>query len=394
MIFNINKKFTNKKLEYMFSELRAENYSMYDTYFENKCGMKSEHMFKEHYHKFKPSLDEIEKFDTSKLNKVSEMQEFIKSDLSNLFSRPYNKESRNEFLTKFQENFDKIPELVEYRKTLSTIEFNPRNLTQASEYFHDPNNFNFIKDAFASSRIYCNNIMAHPDITLIVDIIAHKIENCTNEQLQNLIYVVTNYEQLTLVTFEPYLVVAIGNTLFFKVFVPLHRSGAFILFMKQVINKQYEFRANFIGRLTLASDWLTKVTKAIQPGIQSIYSVLPNRLVNSSLLGSVGVIISNYIYNYIYKNKTPLLTNEAYHEKSTLMSNAADKLLEEAQNLESPTVGKIAHNFKKVGFVIGRVGNSITEGVVLGISSKNEETIKEVAKKADQLIDKSEKGFK
>jgi ABC-type lipoprotein release transport system permease subunit len=65
------------------------------------------------------------------------------------------------------------------------------------------------------------------------------------------------------------------------------------------------------------------------------------------------------------------------------MSNAADKLLEEAQNLESPTVRKIAHNFKKVGFVIGRVGNSITEGVVLGISSKNEETIKEVAKKAD-----------
>ena len=35
MIFNINitKKYTNKKLEYMFSDLRAENYSMYDTWF-------------------------------------------------------------------------------------------------------------------------------------------------------------------------------------------------------------------------------------------------------------------------------------------------------------------------------------------------------------------------
>ena len=69
MIFNINitKKYTNAKLEYMFSDLRAENYSMYDTWFKNKFNMSAKDIFKEHYNNFKPTLNQIEKFDVSSL---------------------------------------------------------------------------------------------------------------------------------------------------------------------------------------------------------------------------------------------------------------------------------------------------------------------------------------
>jgi hypothetical protein len=89
----------------MFSKFRAEHYSMYDTYFKNKCNMNSQEIFKEHYNNYKPTLDQIKNFDVSSLKSSSEAanlaelkhnaaKRFAKADFHNLFSTPYNKEVR------------------------------------------------------------------------------------------------------------------------------------------------------------------------------------------------------------------------------------------------------------------------------------------------------------
>ena len=105
MIFNKKYTYKNEKLETIFSNFRAENHSMYDTYFKNKCNMDSLEIFKEHYNNYKPTLDQIKKFDISSLKSSSEAanlaelkhnaaRTFAKSDFHNLFSTPYNKEVR------------------------------------------------------------------------------------------------------------------------------------------------------------------------------------------------------------------------------------------------------------------------------------------------------------
>jgi hypothetical protein len=67
--------------------------------------------------------------------------------------------------------------------------------------------------------------------------VSKKLENCNTCHLKLLDNVSTAYESFALVTLEPCLILSIGNVLFFKVFVPLHKAGAFSTFMNKVISK-------------------------------------------------------------------------------------------------------------------------------------------------------------
>jgi hypothetical protein len=129
MIFNKKYTYKNEKLETIFSNFRAENHSMYDTYFKNKCNMDSLEIFKEHYNNYKPTLDQIKKFDISSLKSSSEAANlaelkhnaastFAKSDFSNLFSTPYNKGLRNKYLEEVLPDFQHIQKIKEYRDLL------------------------------------------------------------------------------------------------------------------------------------------------------------------------------------------------------------------------------------------------------------------------------------
>ena len=417
-----NTTYKNETLEKIFTDKNNYlYYKIYDTYYEKKAkenlikkttsldintiflddiklNIKTDHLstFKEHYNNFKPTLDQIKNFDSNQLNKVSEMQSFIKSDLNNLFSRPYKEDIRHEYLSKIQENFDKIPDILDYRKILTKVEYKAQNLAQAQDYFVDPNNTKVIQDAFATSRCYSNAIMSHPDLPTIVDIVSRQLDNLTYEQLNILTDIITNYEKFALVTFEPYLVSLIGIKLFFKVFVPLHKSGAFSTFMANVIKKQYDMRNNFVGRVNLASEWISKVTKAIQPGVISLSNLVGKVYTTSALLNGVSLFISNYMYNSQFNNKTPTITNEPHNvENSIIVTNTANKIIEETRVLENPFIDKMSTGGKTIGFLIGRVSKSVTRGIVLGLGlsnlEKNEETLISLAKKADEFIDQQSK---
>lgn len=184
--------YKNELLEKIFTDKKnLFYYKLYDAYYEKKAkehiikkttsldintislddiklNIKTDHLstFKEHYHNFKPTLDQIKNFDQNQLNNVSDMQSFIKSDITNLFSRPHKENIRHEYLSKIQENYDKIPDILDYRKILTKIEYKAKNLAQASDYVADPNNKEVIKNVFETSRCYSNAIMSHPDISL------------------------------------------------------------------------------------------------------------------------------------------------------------------------------------------------------------------------------------
>jgi hypothetical protein len=146
MIFNINikKKYANKKLEYMFSDVRAENYSMYDTWFKNKFNMSSKEIFKEHYNNFKPTLDQIEKFDVTKLNsavdsanlaelKCQAAKTFTQADMKNLFSIPYNKDARLKYLHETLPDFQYNPVIDKYKNVFTPGFIDVENLVNQLE---------------------------------------------------------------------------------------------------------------------------------------------------------------------------------------------------------------------------------------------------------------------
>ena len=98
-------------------------------------------------------------------------------------------------------------------------------------------NQDFIATTFQKTVNYDNYILKPPDISAVIDIMSKKLHNCITQQLELLNYVCTNYESFALVTFEPYLVVCVGNVLFFKVFILLHKAAkAFSVFMNKVIS--------------------------------------------------------------------------------------------------------------------------------------------------------------
>lgn len=173
-----NTTYKNELLEKIFTDKKnLFYYKLYDAYYEKKAkehiikkttsldintislddiklNIKTDHLstFKEHYNNFKPTLDQIKNFDQNQLNNVSDTQSFIKSDITNLFSRPYKENIRHEYLSKIQENYDKIPDILDYRKILTKIEYKAQNLAQASDYFADHNNREVLENAFATSR--------------------------------------------------------------------------------------------------------------------------------------------------------------------------------------------------------------------------------------------------
>jgi len=372
---------------------------MYDTYFKNKCNIDSQEMFKKHYNNYKPTLDQIKNFDISSLKSSSEAanlaelkhnaaRTFAKSDFHNLFSTPYNKELRNKYLEEVLPDFQHIQKIKEYRDLLDWIDCNPQHLHELSTFMRATKNQDFIATTFQKTVNYGNYILKHPDISNVIDIMSKKIQNCTTQQLEILNHVCTNYESFALVTFEPYLAVCVGNILFFKVFIPLHKAGAFSLFMNKVISAQLNLRANILERVVIASSWVTSFSTAIKPGVNSLLNICNNTpKIKNPLIKTITLFLVNYLFYTNWNNNNLLLKNEPHNNNTAIVSKAANKLIEESNNLDNPVSNIVEQTGKQIGFLIGKAGRSVVKGIVLGATVNNEETIKETAKKIDDYIE-------
>jgi hypothetical protein len=129
----------------MFSDLRAENYSMYDTWFKNKFNMSAKDIFKEHYNNFKPTLNQIEKFDVSSLKssaysanlaelKYQAAKTFTQADMKNLFSIPYNRDARLKYFTRYTlPDFHNNPVIDKYKNVFTPGFIDVENLVNQLE---------------------------------------------------------------------------------------------------------------------------------------------------------------------------------------------------------------------------------------------------------------------
>jgi hypothetical protein len=332
---------SNKKLEFYFKE----NTNNVD-------------LFKEHYDRFKPTLDRIKSFDSQTLHNVINTRDFAQSDLKNLFS---DTENRNEFVSTFRH--DSLPELSKYNNLLSKLNYDQNEFFFTKEYFCDENNLEKIRHAFLQSRIYSNNLSKHPDVNTCVDLLFQKLEHLTNSELRVLSDFVNNNEQYALVTLEPYLSTVLGTILFLNVTIPLHKSGAFSLLINKVVDRHIQIRS------TISSYLYGK-------NMKTMYKYA---LTRSNAILSLGLVMLN-LYNSSRLN--------LIQDKSTVVTDLVNKYIDEAKKLEDPFTQTASFIFKKAGFVVGHMLNSITQGVIMGISSKNSDSIIIAAKKADGLFDK------
>jgi len=176
-----------------------------------------------------------------------------------------------------------------------------------------------------------------------------KLHNCTTQQLELLNYVCTNYESFALVTFEPYLAFCVGNVLFFKVFILLHKAvKAFSVFMNKVI----------LERVVLASSWVTNFSTAIKLGVNSLLNVCNNTpIIKNPLIKIITLFLGNYLFYTNWNNNNLLLKNEPHNNNTDIVSKAANKLIEESNNLDN----FVEQTGKQIGFLIGKAGRSVVK---------------------------------
>ena len=225
-------------------------------------------------------------------------------------------------------------------------------------------NQDFIATTFQKTVNYDNYILKPPDISAVIDIMSKKLHNCITQQLELLNYVCTNYESFALVTFEPYLVVCVGNVLFFKVCILLHKAAkAFSVFMNKVISTQLNIRANILERVVLASSWVTNFSTAIKPGVNSLLNICNNTpIIKNPLIKTITLFLGNYLFYTNWNNNNLLLKNEPHNNNTAIVSKAANKLIEESNSLENFVSNFVEQTGKQIGFLIGKAGRSVVKG--------------------------------
>ncbi|MFO0446552.1 MAG: hypothetical protein ACK51L_02690, partial [bacterium] len=114
---------------------------------------------------------------------------------------------------------------------------------KASNFYRDVENKAFFATTFETTKVYGNYILKHPNIKESIDLVSNQLINdihCTPYYIELLGGVCNHFEFFSLVTLEPCLFKCLGPLLFFKIFRPLHHSGAFTTFINNVISKVKE----------------------------------------------------------------------------------------------------------------------------------------------------------
>ena len=113
-------------------------------------------------------------------------------------------------------------------------------LIKAFNFYRDVENKAFLGTTFKTTKNYGNYILKHPNIKESIDLVSNKLINdlnCTTANIDLLELVCNSYESFSFVTLELCLFKCLGPLLFFKIFCPLHHTGAFTLFMNNVISE-------------------------------------------------------------------------------------------------------------------------------------------------------------
>lgn len=165
-----------------------------------------------------------------------EPRKFMLEDLINLKLNITDSsgKTRMEYLKDLDEDgFGRIQEICHIIENLGV---HPNAKNHAIEQLINNLGQKYLKNGVASDSIeYMDNITDHPDITEIVDKLSSMFMKLPVNLLENLHTLIGQHEFLTFCSIEPYMISVVGNALFFKILLPLHRQGVFSLLMLQVM---------------------------------------------------------------------------------------------------------------------------------------------------------------
>jgi hypothetical protein len=220
---------------------------------QHKLGTEKEFFHQMDHHEYlRFPLEHIQDVHKFKLNSTSESlaersrlqheqtDRFFEADLNNAYNSQSNFQDRLRF---FQESLDyeHMPIAAEsFFNNLRNFPGSYSDLIKASNFYRDVENKAFFATTFETTKVYGNYILKHPNIKESIDLVSNKLindMNCTTANIDLLELVCNSYESFSFVTLEPCLFKCLGPLLFFKIFRPLHHTGAFTLFMNNVISE-------------------------------------------------------------------------------------------------------------------------------------------------------------
>lgn len=172
-------------------------------------------------------------------------------------------------------------ERLEYSNLLAKLDSPARDLLSASRHFHDP--------ASNLGNVFRENqnikILEHRDIEIVRDLSQMLFQRLSDTDFDLLLYLSSQFEQYSLVTFEPYLISVLGNALFFKVFVPLHQDGGFSSFIQKAIERERDRRATYYVRIKEFSQSMLIYSRPFHPYLRHY---IASGTTTGALLGSFG----------------------------------------------------------------------------------------------------------
>lgn len=378
------KKLKRQKLKEMQTKFYANSHSMYNSYYKQKTGKNWSEIFDEHSKKFAPTLEQIVDKENkptlkSTLKSVKKYKKFLKEDQINLFQLPYSQAARQAFYKTIEPRYPYLTKLFCYQKTLEKISDPAESLESlyhASDYYHSEPYA--VANTFIDNKL--NYISSHPDLDVAVELMSSHLTNVSDAQLDVLTYYSTTYEQFTLVTLEPYMVFILGNALFFKLFVPLHREGACSAFVAKAVDRQRSIRNSFYYKLT---SWTSAMIEHSRP-LQPILNPMIREYVSQGGFVTFTFGAAGYIYTKI--RPRPPLPPTPTSTESTLARNAANNLLGDGQGLNSPHLDTARELASRAFFEAGRSVGAFSRNFFQGWLSQHDDILRDAASDVDSEI--------
>jgi len=330
-------------------------------------------MFKTHYNTFKPSLDEIKNFKAENLQSVDGLREFIVRDSNTLFQLPFNNESRVAFYREIDNVYPNLQNLSKFNDLAHALSrSNDPSIIHASVYFREEQSL--LRQTFCESRVWGHNISRHPDYETVTTIMARQLESCNDVQLNTLLCFSDFYEKIALVTLEPWMISVLGNLLFFKLFVPLHYTGAFHTIVEYIVQKVKSARITFSTIFQNYSNRLLRlqVLKPIFPLNATTYFIVSNLI--------------NLAYSYV-KSNFLTLSDQRQAEK-----NSATRVVDKYMNFNERGINNTSYqafvsNIARISFEIGRFWGTIPRNILDGALSRYEDLFRSAAQEYDNSRD-------
>lgn len=316
-----------------------------------------------HFKKFKPTLDQIKSLNL-KVENVEDYRRTVQNNLTALFNRPFNMGTLTRYYDSIWPGYRTVPIFIKYNAALHKIGDPSMSLNQTSKYFYE--NQNEIYKIFEDNR--STRVGDPGNMEIATEIVSRKLEHLSNDDLRIVLKMIETNELFGLVTIQPYMMFIMGNLLFFNVYLPLHREGAFLLFMQNCVSKQQSFR-NSYSLLTY------NISRSI---FLFTLPIVKSPWFKYGSITSFGLGLSTYMYA-LYLNKPIAAVFE-----STFFRQSVNKFLSHGVGLQNPWVDGFNDFMLKLSFDIGSFIGGMTSNFYRGIISKYADILKIVAAAADK----------